>query len=133
MTKRRENKDRWDKYCIEYVKDFNRARAYKAAKYQTSSDESARNAATRLMCKNVYVQDKIKDLLAKQEKTAVKTAAEIIEELENIGFEGKKDSDKIRALELLGKRYKLFPTNISGDLDVTVTNLADIAALMRGK
>lgn len=103
-------KDRWNKFCIEYVKDFDRVRAYKAAGFKVKSDNVARANVNRLMLSNVIVQDKIKDLLEKQKERAEKTADNIIEELEKIGFGKKtKDVNKIKALELLGRRFGLFP------------------------
>ena len=70
----------------------------------------------------MYVIEKVKTLLKAQEKRANKSADEIIEKLEKIAFKkGKlpnkgRLSDQIKSLELLGKRFGIFPnkTEISG-------------------
>lgn len=111
-------KDRWDKFSQEYVIDFDRARAYKAAGYKVKSDQAARNNATRLMRTNEYVFEKIAALAKGQEKRAEKSADDITKELEGMGFAKLtksgliKASDKIKALELLGKRFGLYPNNV---------------------
>ncbi len=113
------NKARWDKFCLEYVKDFNPSRAYKAAGYKS---KNPRQHAYRIMVTNGYVQEKIKKLLKGQAERAEKTSDDIIKELEKIGFKRTKLpqsgrlSDRIKSLELLGKRFGIFPnkTDIGG-------------------
>ena len=103
------NKARWDKFCQGYVIHFDTVKAYKEAGFKVKSDQVARNNASRLMRTNAYVLEKIAGLLKTQEKRAEKTADDIIRELEKIGFNSaKKVSDRLRALELLGKRFGLF-------------------------
>ena len=99
------NKARWDTFCLEYVKDFNRTRAYKAAGYKPKSDQVARNAAHRLMCTNVYVIEKIQKLLEGQERRAEKTADDIIKELEKLAFSNITD-----VLQIKGGRLKVKDT-----------------------
>jgi len=79
-------KARWDKFCLEYVKDFDRIRSVRRAGFKTKSDKACHRTALRLLSNNVYCQEKIHKLLKEQEKQAGKTANEIIAELEKIGF-----------------------------------------------
>lgn len=78
--------DQWDTFCLEYVKDFDRVRAYKAAGYKGKNYNSCSRTALRLLSINVYVQEKIQELLKGQEKRSVKNADDVVSELIMIGF-----------------------------------------------
>jgi len=132
-------------FCIEYLKDLNGTRAYKVAYPHVKNDNTAAAAASRLL-RNVkiksYIDEKMKEIEDKQIAKAEEvlkhlTAAmrgEIKEEVvvtENIGdYESRariikkqiSAKDRIKAAELLGRRYSLFTdkVDIEGNLGVTI-------------
>lgn len=137
-------KESYNRFVMEYLKDFNATRAAKAAGY---SEKTAYSQGQRLL-KNVEVKSKIKSAL--EEVLECDTLAlknRIIDELCAIAFDPDEidirrnrdgevldvsRKDKIRALELLGKYMALFTENVkvSGDKDnpvkVEMVSLAEI-------
>nr|WP_270508072.1 terminase small subunit [Eubacterium limosum] len=119
------------RFADEYLIDLNGTRAYKVAYPRVKSDETAKAAASRLLT-NVNVKTYIDEQLEKihNEKTA--DAQEVLEYLtavmrneqteEVVVVEGTGDGcseartmekgtsikDRVKAAELLGKRYSLF-------------------------
>jgi len=85
------NKDRWDKFCFEYVKDFDRTGAVEKAGFKCKTHNSRKRVALRLLSTNVYCQEKIYNLLKAQEKRAEKTADQIIREMEKLAFSNIED------------------------------------------
>lgn len=134
------------RFCDEYLIDCNATRAYKAVYKNIKGDEVARRAGSRLLT-NVdikkYIDDRMEEL--HNEKTA--DAQEVIEYLtsvmrgestsEEIVVEGIGDGcstaraiekapsekDRLKAAELLGKRYSLFTDKVEmdTDLDLNIT------------
>ena len=106
------------RFCRIYhsMKHPNQAQAYELAGFK-SRGKAAEAHASRLV-RNGRVKAYLEKLGKSAEARAEKTADEIIRELEGIGFEKLKKrglvkaSDKIKALEALGKRYSLFPNNV---------------------
>lgn len=130
------------RFCDEYLIDLNGTRAYKAAYPNVKSDEVAKAAASRLLAKvnvRAYIDERLEKL--HNEKTA--DAQEVMEyltsvmrgqsEAEIVVIEGEGDGvssarkmmkapderEKLKAAELLGKRYGLFKDKVdmNGDLD----------------
>lgn len=134
------------RFCDEYLIDCNATRAYKAVYKNVKSDETAKSAASRLLT-NVNVKKYIDDRMEEihNEKTA--DAQEVIEYLtsvmrgestsEEIVVEGTGDGcsiaraiekapsekDRLKAAELLGKRYGLYTDKVDmdTDLDLNIT------------
>lgn len=134
------------RFCDEYLIDCNATRAYKAVYKNVKSDETAKSAASRLLT-NVNVKKYIDDRMEEihNEKTA--DAQEVIEYLtsvmrgesasEEIVVEGTGDGcsearaiekapsekDRLKAAELLGKRYGLYTDKVEmdTDLDLNIT------------
>ena len=134
------------RFCDEYLIDCNATRAYKAVYKNIKGDEVARRAGSRLLT-NVdikkYIDDRMEEI--HNEKTA--DAQEVIEYLtsvmrgestsEEIVVEGIGDGcstartiekapsekDRLKAAELLGKRYSLFTDKVEmdTDLDLNIT------------
>ena len=128
------------KFCDEYLIDCNAARAYKAAYPSIKSDETARANGSRLLT-NANVKKYIDEQLEKihTEKTA--DAAEVMEYLTSVmrgesssevvvvegigeGCSRAKTMDKapdererLKAAELIGKRYRLFTGRIEAEMD----------------
>jgi len=94
------------------MKKPNRVKAYLLAGYKGKHNRGTHNNAQKTLHKP-HVLAYYESLRTQATKNAQKTADEIIEELEGIGFEklSKKLSAmaKIKALELLGRRFGLFP------------------------
>lgn len=129
------------RFCDEYLIDCNATRAYKTVYQNVKSDEVARKAGSRLLT-NVDVKNYIADRMEEihNEKTA--DAQEVIEYLtsvlrgestaQEIVVEGTGDGcseartmekapsekEKLKAAELLGKRYALFTDKVETDVDM---------------
>jgi phage terminase small subunit len=129
------------RFCDEYLIDCNATRAYKTVYQNVKSDETAKSAASRLLTNvNVkkYIDDRMEEL--HNEKTA--DAQEVIEYLtsvlrgestaQEIVVEGTGDGcseartmekspsekERLKAAELLGKRYSLFTDKVETDVDM---------------
>ena len=136
------------RFCDEYLIDCNATRAYKAVYQNVKSDETAKSAASRLLTNvNVkkYIDDRMEEL--HNEKTA--DAQEVIEYLtsvlrgestaQEIVVEGTGDGcseartmekspsekEKLKAAELLGKRYALFTDKVETDVDMDLNITMD--------
>lgn len=130
------------RFADEYIIDLNGTRAYKAAYPTVKSEEAARTNASRLLTKadvKKYVDDRIAEVRSK--KTA--EASEVMEYLTAV-MRGEEKAEKpavdelgeptvlkycdqpsrIRAAELLGKRFGLFAENVkvSGNMGVTIVD-----------
>ena len=136
------------RFCDEYLIDCNATRAYKAVYQNVKSDETAKSAASRLLTNvNVkkYIDDRMEEL--HNEKTA--DAQEVIEYLTSVlrgestaqemVVEGTGDGcseartmekspsekEKLKAAELLGKRYALFTDKVETDVDMDLNITID--------
>ena len=136
------------RFCDEYLIDCNATRAYKTVYKNVKSDETAKSAASRLLTNvNVkkYIDDRMEEL--HNEKTA--DAHEVIEYLtsvlrgestaQEIVVEGTGDGcseartmekspsekERLKAAELLGKRYSLFTDKVETDVDMDLNITID--------
>lgn len=136
------------RFCDEYLSDLNATRAYKAVYKSVKSDEVAKAAASRLLT-NVNVKKYIADRMEEihNEKTA--DAQEVIEYLTSV-LRGKSSSteivvegtgdgcseartmekspsekERLKAAELLGKRYALFTDKVETDVDMDLNITID--------
>lgn len=108
------------RFCDEYLVDLNGTRAYKAAYPSVKSDEAARVNASRLLTNanvRAYLDERLEAL--RSEKTA--TAQEVMEYLTAV----MRDRDeataaRLKAAELLGKRFALFTDKIDSNAPVTI-------------
>lgn len=138
-------------FCNEYLIDMNATRAYKKAYPNVKKDETAKAAASRLLT-NVNVKSFLEEQLKKIEDESIADAAEVmkyltkvlrgeeVEEMivvEGIG-EGRSEArrmnkalnqkDRIKAAELLGKRYALFTDKV--EAEVSETPKSEMAELL---
>lgn len=136
------------RFCDEYLIDLNATRAYKVVYKNVKNDEVAKSAASRLLTNvNVkkYIDDRMEEL--HNEKTA--DAQEVIEYLtsvlrgesiaQEIVVEGTGDGrseartmekapsekERLKAAELLGKRYALFTDKVETDVDMNLNITID--------
>ena len=133
--------DKQRKFCDEYLIDCNATRAYKAAYPKIKSDEVASAAGARLLG-NVKVKAYIERKMEEMSSAKVASAEEVIQYLTSVmrgehteqtlrlvgeGVQTISDIDvsakeRLKAAELLGKRYGLFSdkVNIEGTLPVMI-------------
>lgn len=128
------------RFCDEYLIDCNATRAYKTVYKNVKSDETAKSAASRLLT-NVNVKKYIDDRMGELHNEKTADAQEVIEYLTSvlrgesssteIVVEGTGDGcseartiekapsekERLKAAELLGKRYGLYTDKIDLDAD----------------
>lgn len=131
------------RFADEYIVDLNGTRAYKAAYPKTKSDHAARANAARLIANDsvkAYIEERLE--AARTAKTA--EAAEVMEYLsavmrgetqaevvvtEFIGDgcsearnikKAPDEKERLKAAELLGKRYGLFTDKVDMNVPVTI-------------
>lgn len=143
-------------FADEYLIDLNATRAYRAA-YPNCKKNSSADAAARKLLGNTRIQQYINERLEELQSKRVANVQEVMEHLtavlrgeireETVVVEGIGDGcseariiekqvaarDRLKAAELLGKRYSLFTekVEISG-LDEEKNKLDDILQQMRG-
>lgn len=135
--------DKQRKFCDEYLIDLNATRAYKAAYPHVKSEGAARACASKLLTKaniKTYIDEQLDKISS--EKTA--DAKEVMEYLtsvmrgesqaEIVVIEGTGDGcsdakrmskapdekERLKAAELLGKRYGLFKENVNLEVEPVV-------------
>lgn len=102
-------------FLSEYVQNgFNASKAYQAV-YEDSSEDAARKSASRLM-----TREDIQKALA--ERVQAISPDYVLSEIQSIGDKAIRPSDKLRAMELLGKYHALFKeTNQNLNLNAQLT------------
>ncbi len=93
--------ERQERFCIEFVRCGNATEAYKAAGYDTKSDNAAAAAGARML-RNVKVQEKIDELMRKANEGKIMDAAERRIRLSEIAAESK-PIVAIKAIDVLNK------------------------------
>ena len=135
-------------FANEYLVDLNATRAYKKAYPNVKKDSAARANASKLLTK-ANIKNYIDEQLKKIEDESIADAAEVMkyltavmrnelkEEVVVVEGEGegcssarivKKDmsaKDRIKAAELLGKRYRLFVDKVEQKVDLNSTTKLD--------
>lgn len=131
--------DKQRKFCDEYLIDCNATRAYKAAYPNIKNDHSARTLASRLLTK-VDIQGYIDEQLDKISSEKIADAKEVMEYLTSVlrgesqssvlslcgdGYQeviekNPDEKERLKAAELLGKRYGLFKDNVALEVEPVV-------------
>lgn len=148
--------DKQKRFCDEYLIDCNATRAYKAAYPNVKKDEIASVNGSKLL-RNTKVKAYIDEQLQKIESSKIANAQEVMEYLtsvlrgesksseivvEGIGdgcsearemLKEPSEKDKLKAAELLGKRYGMWreKVEVSG-IDEEKSKLDHILSQMRG-
>ncbi len=143
--------DRQQKFADEYIIDCNATRAYKAAYPNVKKDSVASAAGSRLLA-NVKVKAYIEEKLAEISSKKTAEAAEVMEYLTSVMrgeskasvvvVEGYGDGcseakiiekppdekERLKAAELLGKRYSLFTdkVDVGGAVPVIISGGDDL-------
>lgn len=111
-----------ERFCREYIIDLNATRAAIRAGY---SEKTANRIASENLSK-LDIQEKIRQLQQKIEARTEITQDKVLKELANIGFaEPSKQirvTDKIKALELLGKHLGIFTDKLQVKGDIKTIN-----------
>ena len=139
-------------FCDYYIESLNATERYKKAYKNIKNDNTAKAAASRLLT-NVNLKSYIDEKLKEMQSNRIAKAEEVLEYLTkvirneeeeevvvtvNVGdFQTevqkvKKEisaKDKIKAAELLGKRYSLFTDKVDVQGDVGVTIIDDIESI----
>lgn len=135
-------------FALEYIKDFNGTRAYKEI-YKCKKEETAKVNASRLLT-NANIQTYIRQQVDSMKSDKIATAEEVMEYLTNV-LRGKSESEivviegcgdgcsnavhvnkkpdekeRIRAAELIGKRYGIFTENFKAGGVVSVQIVNDL-------
>lgn len=135
--------DKQKKFCDEYLIDCNATRAYKAAYPNVKKDSSAAVCAAKLL-RIAKVKEYIDEQLEKISSEKIADAKEVMEYLtsvlrgesiaEIVVIEGDGDGcssarrmdkapdekERLKAAELLGKRYGLFKDNVNLEVEPVV-------------
>ena len=135
-------------FCNEYLIDLNATRAYKKAYSSCKKDETARVNGSKLLT-NANIKSYIEEQLKKIEDKSIADATEVMKYLtkvlrgeeveEMIVVEGVGDGcsearrmnkalnqkDRIKAAELLGKRYALFAEKVEVQAEVKGVQIVD--------
>lgn len=136
--------DRHKRFCQEYLKDFNATRAYKAV-YDTKNDKTANVNSSRLL-RNAKVQAYLSEILHQTKLQDIMQIDEVLNKISEIArgvprdkvfkrtsYDPKKkkyevefdsitttqpqDEDQLKALELMGRYYKIFLELSNPELD----------------
>ena len=132
-------------FADEYLIDLNATRAYKVAYPNVKNDVTAAAAASRLL-RNVKVQEYIAQRMAEKESKRIADQDEVLRYLtdlvrgksraQEIVVEGigegcseartmekaPSEKERLKAAELLGKRYALFTDKVDMDSDMYLNN-----------
>lgn len=135
--------DNQRKFADEYLKDCNATRAYKAAYPHIKSEDAARACASRLLTKD-NIKTYIDEQLERISSEKIADAKEVMEYLTSVmrgesqseivviegagdGFSDARRMDKapdekerLKAAELLGKRFGLFKDNVALEVEPVV-------------
>ena len=134
--------ERQRQFCDEYLIDLNATRAYKAVYKNVKRDDVAAVNGSKLL-RNTKVKSYIQEQLQKISSSKIADATEVMEYLTSVmrgdsessvlkldgqGFQSivskpPDEKEKLKAAELLGKRYALFTDKV--DMDVVVPVFQD--------
>lgn len=120
-------------FCDEYLIDLNATRAYKAAYPNVKNDNTAAAAAARLL-RIVNIQEYIDTRLQEKTDALVAKQDEVLQYLtEVIRNEEEDTKNRLKAAELLGKRYALFTDKVAAEVQVGASpKFADIVKQLGG-
>lgn len=93
--------------------------------YPLSSVRGAQNSASRLLA-DVRAKAYVDRAIASLPATATVNVEFVISNIKKLALESKREADKLRALELLGKYLKLFQDNLSITTGLSPEDLSDL-------
>ena len=111
--------DRQKRFCLEYLKDFNATKAAERAGY-------SKKTANRIGSENLSkldIKKEIERLKKKQVEKSELKVADIIDGFKDIAFSVfEKTSDRLKALEMLGKYLGIFKESEQRATVINVVN-----------
>ena len=139
-------------FCDYYIETLNATESYKRAYPNVTEQRTAESAGNRLLS-NVEVKKYIDDRLEEIQSNRIAKAEEVLEYLTRVIRNEEKEEvvvtvnvgdfqteikkikkelsakDKLKAAELLGKRYSLFTEKVDLNGDIGVTIIDDVGSL----
>lgn len=114
------------RFADEYIKSLNATEAYKIA-YSSKNENTARKNGSRLLT-NDDIQKYIQDQLEELQSDTIASSTEILENLTAIlRSDIEQTKDRIKAAELIGKRYALWVDKqeqvIDSTLEINITGI----------
>jgi hypothetical protein len=94
-------------FINEYVKSKNGTQSYIKAGYKVKDNKAACYSAFKLL-RIPYIRRSIDSILQKKEENLDISTSFILNGIKEIAINGKKEADKLKAFELLGKNRRLF-------------------------
>jgi phage terminase small subunit len=94
-------------FINEYAKSKNGTQSYIKAGYKVENNKVACYSAFKLLRKP-YIRSAIDNILQKKEEDLDISTSFILNGIKEIAINGKKEADKLKAFELLGKNRRLF-------------------------
>ena len=128
--------ERHERFCIEYVRTLNAKQSYLQA-YPESTDRNAESSGSRLLS-NAKVKQRLSELMEKDRSNRIASAEEVLEMLTaiargetteevvtskgNIVTVDSNTQARLKALDLLAKRWGLLKDKVelSGNVGVTI-------------
>lgn len=101
------------RFCDEYLIDSNGTRAYKAAYPSVKNDDVAAACSYKLL-RNAQIKSYLDERLEQLHNERTATAQEVVEFLSaTLRDKGETSQNRLKAAELLGKRYGLFTDKVA--------------------
>lgn len=104
-------------FCSEYIKDHNATQAAIRAGY---SEHTAKQIGSKLLTK-IDIQAKVKELETEIYNRNMMTADEVLQSLADLARNGRSESTKVKALELLGKYHTLYTDKVRNEGELTIS------------
>lgn len=133
--------ERHERFCIEYVRTLNAKKSYLQA-YPESTDRNAESSGSRLLS-NAKVKERLSELLEQDRNNRIASAEEVLEMLTaiargetteevvtskgNIVTVDSNTQARLKALDLLAKRWGLLKDKVELSGSVGVTIIDDMA------
>lgn len=133
--------ERHERFCIEYIRTLNAKQSYLQA-YPESTDRNAESSGSRLLS-NAKVKQRLSELMEKDRSNRIASAEEVLEMLTaiargetteevvtskgNIVTVDSNTQARLKALDLLAKRWGLLKDKVELSGSVGVTIIDDMA------
>lgn len=115
-----------EKFCLEYFKSGNAASAYRKSYNASKMVESSISKAVNQLLKNTKITTRLQELNSKIESKTIMDKQNLLEFwTKTVQNKTSKDSDKLKASELLAKYYQMFVEKKEVEHNVEVKKLEE--------